>query len=258
MQRLTITKFTSIIPVLFFVLIIPSIVFYKDLIADLTTSRVAGGIIYSAMSIGVSFWFFWLGLRIGERRKSILTKTDTKKLIILSVLAYLIYVILFLFNRFALFYILWDCFGRYFFEMLVYRFPVLLYGIVFLVLGIFMYGCRLKLSGRKAVVYCGISAVIYSVCCVGAELVYNGLNEYHPWYSLIHAIAVFPLTGLILSVYGLEVKDYEIDKYKGLTDFLVYLCPSAIFIYVLKLFSSPILVLLYFTVMWFVYKKYKK
>lgn len=245
-----------VIATIFLVLIIPIITICGDWIADLMTVRVASGLNYFAVCLGVSLWFLWLGLKIAEKCKDRFAHTSNIALIGVSVVAFMGYVAIDLLGRFDLYMRLSDYLGSYLSEMLVYRFPMLLYGVVFMVLGVLLHGKDVGLSGRKGWVYGGISLALYLACCVGAELVYYGLDDLHVRYALIHAISVFPLVGLVLSVYSLSGKDYKIQKCKGLADFLAYLCPSAIFIYVLKLYSSPILVLLYLVGIWFVYRKF--
>lgn len=243
----------SITAVLLLMFILPVSLAGCMVIEQLTTIRISSAILYFTMSVAVAMWFFWLGLRIGEKHKN----RNSIVLISAAIAGFLIYVGSLLIGRFRLFLPLHDVMWPYFAEMLAYRVPQLLYGLVFLVLGIFISGKEFRLLGRKGWVYCCISAVLYLACCVGAELMYNGHDEYHTWNALIHAISVFPLIGLMLSVYSLAGKGYEIEKCKGFADFLAYLCPSAIFIYVLKIYASPILVLLYLVVMWFIYRKFR-
>lgn len=217
------------------------------------TIRISSAILYFAMSVAVTMWFFWLGLRVGAKHKN----RNSIVLISVAVAGFMLYVGSLLIGRFKLFLPLHDVMWPYFAEMLAYRVPQLLYGLVFLVLGIFISGKEYKLSGSKGWVYCCICTVLYLACCIGAELVYNGHDEYHTWNALIYAVSVFPLVGVMLSVYNLAGKGYKIERCKGFADFLAYLCPSAIFIYVLKIYASPILVLLYLVVMWFIYRKFR-
>lgn len=244
-----------VIATIFLVLIIPIITICGDWIADLMTVRVASGLHYFAVSLGVSLWFLWLGLKIAEKCKDRFVHTSNVALIGVSVVAFMGYVAIDLVGRFDLFMRLSDYLGSYLSEMVVYRFPMLLYGVVFMVLGVLLHGKDIGLSGRKGWVYGGISLALYLTCCVGAELVYYGLDDLHVGYALIHAVSAFPLLAIGLVIYGLTYS----KEYSGkVADFLAYLCPSAIFIYVLKLYSSPILVLLYLVGMWFVYRKFAR
>ena len=246
-------KTMSLVGTLLLIIVLPLIGMGYCLIEDESAIRIYSSLFYFAMSIAVAMWFMGLGVRIGKR-DGVKNKIG---LIPVAVAGYLICIGALFVGRFDFCMSLRDFLGLYFAEMFVYRVPQLLYGMVFLVLGIFISGKEYKLSGRKGWVYCCISAVLYLACVVGAELVYNGHDEYHVWHALIHAVSVFPLMGLVMSIYNLSGGDYKIGKCKGFADFLAYLYPSAIFIYVLKIYASPILVLLYLVVMWFIYRKFR-
>ena len=243
----------SLVGTVLLIIVLPLIGMGYCLIEDESAIRIYSSLFYFAMSIAVAMWFLGLGVRIGKR-DGVKNKIG---LIPAAVAGYLICIGTLFVGRFDFCMSLRDFLGLYFAEMFVYRVPQLLYGLVFLALGIFISGKEYKLSGRKGWVYCCISALLYLACCVGAELMYNGLDEYHTWFALIYAISVFPLMGLMLSVYSLAGMGCEIGKYKGVAGFLAYLCPSAIFIYVLKIYAAPVLVLLYLVVMWFVYRKFR-
>lgn len=70
-------KNESITSVLFLIFIIPLIALCQEWIKNLTTIRVAWGLYYSAITIGVSLWFFWRGLQSGNKRESKLTKKNS-------------------------------------------------------------------------------------------------------------------------------------------------------------------------------------
>ena len=243
----------SLVGTLLLIIVLPLIGMGYCLIEDESAIRIYSSLFYFAMSIAVAMWFFCLGVKIGKR-DGVKNKIG---LIPVAVAGYLICIGALFVGRFDFCMSLRDFLGLYFAEMFVYRVPQLLYGLVFLVLGIFISGKEYKLSGRKGWVYCCISALLYLACCVGAELVYNGHDEYHVWYALIHAASVFPLMGLVLGINNLARGGCEIDKCKGLVGFLAYLYPSAIFIYVLKIYASPIFVLFYLVVMWCIYRKFR-
>ena len=248
-------KTMSLASVVFLTIITPLVQLGYGLIEAVATIRIYSALFYFAISVAVAMWFFWLGLKIGERQKE--AKVGTMGLIAVAVVSFLVHIGFKLFDQFWLYVSLSDWVGSYIAEMLTYRAPMLLHGVVFMVLGILTVGKENNSFVKNAWTYCGISAVLYLVCCVAAQLVYCSYDEIYVKFALIHAVSVFPLVGLVMSVYSLAGKGCKVGKYKGLEDFLEYLCPSAIFIYVLKLYS-PILVIFYLVVMWFIYRKFRR
>ena len=243
----------SITAVSLLMFLLPLALASYTLLEQLIKIRISSAILDFTMSVAVALWFFWLGLRVNEKHKN----RNSIVLISFAVVGFMFYVGSLLIGRFRLFMPLYENMWPYFAEMLAYRIPVLLYGLVFMVLGMFLRGKEIKLSGRKAWAYCVSSALLYLGCCIVAEYVYDGIDEYHIWHALVNAVSVFPLIGLMLSIYDLSGRDSKECRYHGMIGFSEYLCPSAIFVYVLKIYASPILVLLYIVVMWFIYKKFR-
>ena len=139
-------------------------------------------------------------------------------------------------------------------EMLVYRLPKLIYALIPLIIGVFVSGRVGKLSGKKLLPYGWVWPLLFMAGYCVSEWFYFRDKIYAMIFS---AVTIFPLIGTILLLYRLAAVDAfhkYMEKHNKFFGFMACLYPSAIFIYVFKIYCNPILVLFYLGVIWIIYK----
>ena len=233
-------KNLSIISVILLVFVIPLMTLYHPEDAWCFTSRMYYGIQVFVIHLALAVWFFRLGLSFGLSKCIRINRVVKFTLICLCVIIYGGY------NYFQYIIDNWEIYGDltlriggYLTEMLVYRLPKLIYALIPLIIGIFVSGRVGKLSGKKLLPYGWVWPLLFmAVYCV-SEWFYFRDKIYAMIFS---AVAIFPLTGTILLSYRLAAVDAfhkYMEKHNKFFGFMACLYPSAIFIYVFKIYCNP-------------------
>lgn len=247
-------KNLSIISVILLVFVLPLLTLYHPEDVWCFTSRMYYGIQVFVMHLALAMWFFTLGASIGESKNTDISNFTKNALISLSVIIYVGYnCFQYLIDNWGIYCEASECIGGYLSEMLVYRLPKLIYALIPLIIGIFVSGRARKLSGSKLLSYgWGWPLLLMVGCCV-SEWFYFRDGIYAMIFS---AVTIFPLIGTVLVAYKLAAGDAfnkYLEKHNKIFGFLAYLYPSAILVFVLKIYF-PVYVLLYLGVMWSVYR----
>lgn len=254
MQRQSL-KNLSIISVILLVFVLPLMTLYHPEDVWCFTSRIYYGIQVFVMHLALAVWLFRLGLSFGKTKGVKISRGVKIALILLCVAVYvcknyLMYPV----DKWDIYnYMSWHI-GGYLSEMLTYRVPIILHGLIFFVTGIFVSVRDMKLSGYRLKQLEWVLPLLFLlVCCLSEWLYFR-----NRFYAMIaSALALFPLIGTVLVVYRISLGnafDNYIEKHNKFFGFMAYLYPSAIFIYVFKIYCNPILVLFYLGVMWVIYK----
>lgn len=256
-------KNLSIISVILLVFVIPIYSnFCYQWIREFTTVRVALGISIFVTSLALSFWFFWLGVKITGKNniKPATDKKLTKRLTIWATISFILYIGILLVDKIYIFDIFNSFLGFDISRVLAYKLPDILYRLgIFTTLGVFVGAHNSNQWGRKILLYGIVCLLLYLVCLIGAELVYYRPDRFHVYYALIHALSLIPLIGIVMFGYllaQLDIVGRFIEKHSKLWNFLSFLCPTAIFVWLIG--NSIEIILPYLLVMWLIYKWNKK
>ena len=181
-----------------------------------------------------------MGLSIGQSKSIRINRVVKFTLICLCVIIYGGY------NYFQYIIDNWEIYGDmtlriggYLSEMLVFRLPKLLYALIPLIIWIFVSDRVKNLSGSKLLSYGWVWPLLLMVGCCVSEWFYFRDKIYAMIFS---AVAIFPLIGTILVAYKLAAGNAFnnfVEKHNKFFEFVAYLYPSAIFIYVFKIYSIP-------------------
>lgn len=258
-------KNLSIISVILLVFVLPLVTLYHPEDVWCFTSRMYYGIKVFVIHLALAMWLFRLGLSIGKS-KSIRICRGTK--ILLIFLCVIVYVskncLMYPMNQWDIYNNMSSHIGWYISEMLAYRLPIILHGLIFFVIGLFESDKDIKLfvsdkdininlSGSRLKQLGLMLSLLFLIGCCASEWLYFRDRFYA---MIVSALAVFPLIGTIMVTYRLAAEntfDNYIEKHYKLYDFLVYLYPSVIFIYLLEIYF-PTQVVIYLGVMWLIYR----
>ena len=238
----------SIISVILLVFVLPLITLYHPEDAWCFSSRMFFGIRTFMVRIALAIWLFTLGLIIGKTKGS-----NTSKVAIIALIFVCIIICDFqyIIDKIGIYY---DRYRDAISEMLIFRLLTFLYALIPLVIGIFVSGRARKLSGSKLLSYGWVWPLLLMVGCCVSEWFYSRDEIYAMIFS---AVTIFPLIGTVLVAYKLAAGDAfnkYLEKHNKIFGFLAYLYPSAICVYLFKIYSIPILVLFYIGIIWLVYK----
>lgn len=254
MQRQSL-KNLSIISVILLVFVLPLMTLYHPEDVWCFTSRIYYGIQVFVIHLALAMWFFTLGASIGEFKNTDISNFAKNALISLSVIIYVGYnCFQYLIDNWGIYCDASECIGGYLSEMLVYRLPKLLYALIPLIIGILVSGRGGKLQENKLSSFGWMWPLLFMAGCCISEWFYFRDKIYAMIFS---AVAIFPLTGTILLSYRLaagNALNKYVEKHNKFFGFVAYLYPSAIFIYVFKIYCNPILVLFYLGVIWVIFK----
>lgn len=245
----------SIISVILLVFVLPLMIIYHPEDVWCFTSRMYYGVQVFVIHLALTIWFFRLGLSI-RKSKGVETGRGTRIALVLLCVA------IFVGKNFLKYHVdQWIIYnhmslhiGGYLSEMLTYRLPIILQGMIFFVIGIFvsvrdekLLGCGLKQLGW-------VLPLLFLIGCCASEWLYFKDRFYS---MIVSTLTIFTLIETVLVAYRLTAGnafDNFVKKHNKFFDFLVYLYPSAICIYVFKVYSIPIFVLFYLGTMWLIYK----
>lgn len=241
-------KKLSIISVILLVFVLPLISLYYPEDAWCFSSRMFFGIRTFMVRIALAIWLFTLGLIIGKTKGS-----NTSKVAIIALIFVCIIICDFQYikDKVGIYY---DRHRDAIYEMFIFRLLTFLYALIPLVIGIFVSGRARKLSGSKLLSYGWVWPLLLMVGCCVTEWFYFRDEIYAMIFS---AVAIFPLIGTILAIYSVASGDAfnkYLEKHNKIFGFLAYLYPSAICVYLFKIYSNPIFILFYLGAMWLIYK----